>query len=267
MSTPISAPSFSLEGKVAIVTGARRGMGKEIALTFAEAGADVAICDVVVEGGELEAVAKEIQGLGRRSLAMQTDISKKVDVDNLVQRTMDEFGVIDILVNNAGITGDRLPILESSEENYDSVLNTNLKGYFLCSQAVGKRMVERGKGGEIINIASIFGVEVGDYGRKVETDLGVYSISKAGVVMLTRVLASELGSYNIRVNAIAPTRVLTPMSLAWDNPGEAKRSSAYIPLGRIAYPDDIAAAALFLASDASRYISGDTLLLEGGQLA
>jgi len=262
----MSKPNFSLAGKVAVVTGARRGMGKEIALTFAEAGADVAVCDMTLEGGELNAVADEIKKLGRRSLAVLADISKKADVESLAKKVVAKFKTVDILVNNAGITGDRMPLLESTEENYDKVMATNLKGYFLCSQIFGRIMVARKKG-IMVNIASVLGVEVGDYGRKVEDKLGVYALSKAGVVMLTRYLAGELGPFNIRVNAIAPTRVLTPMSLAWNNPAEAKRSSAYIPLGRIGYPADIAAAALFLASDASSFITGDTLLLEGGQTA
>ena len=262
----MSIATFSLEGKVAIVTGAKRGIGKEIALTLARAGADVAVCSRVVEEGQLEAVAKEVQGLGRRSLAIQTDVSRKANVDNMVQKVIDQFGVIDILVNNAGIAGDRCPILESSEDNYDKVLNTDLKGYFLCSQAVGKRMVEGGKGGSIINIASVLGVNFGEYSR-LRPGLGVYAIAKAGVTMLTRVLSYELGSYNIRANAIAPTSVKTPMSVTWNNPEEEKRTAGYIPLGRVAQPIDVAQAALFLASDASSYISGDTLMVDGGHLA
>ena len=262
----MSKPDFSLKGRVAVVTGARRGMGKEIALTFAEAGADVAVCDYTLEGGELAAVADEIKKLGRKSLAVKCDISKKADVESFAKKVVDKFGTLDILVNNAGITGDRVPMLEVTEENYDNVMDTNLKGPFLVSQAFGKIMVAKKKG-VIVNIASVLGVEVGDYGRKVEDKLGVYALSKTGVVMLTKYLCGELGPYNIRVNAIAPTRVLTPMSLAWNNPEEAKRSSAYIPLGRIGYPADVAAAALFLASDASSFISGDTLMLEGGQTA
>ncbi len=145
------------------------------------------------------------------------------------------------------------------------VVDIDLKGYFLCSQAVAKKMVERGKGGNIINVASVAGVRLGEYMRKVETQLGVYAVTKAGVLMLNKALAQEWAPYNIRVNAISPTRVLTPMSLAWDNPEEARRSSAYIPLGRIAQPGDVAGAALFLASDASSYITGDNIMVDGGQ--
>lgn len=260
----MSEARYSLEGKVAVVTGAKRGIGAEIALTFARAGADVVVGTRVVEDGQLEAVAKEIEKLGRRALAVQVDISHKADVDNMVEKATDEFGHIDILVNNAAIAFWR-PMLEVTEEDWDNVVDIDLKGYFLCSQAVAKKMVERGKGGNIINVASVAGVRLGEYMRKVETQLGVYAVAKAGVLMLNKALAQEWAPYNIRVNAISPTRVLTPMSLAWDNPEEARRSSAYIPLGRIAQPGDVAGAALFLASDASSYITGDNIMVDGGQ--
>lgn len=261
----MSKPDFSLTGRVAIVTGARRGIGKEIALTFAEAGANIAVCDVVTEGGELETVAKEIQGLGRRSLAIQVDISQKAEVDNMVQKVVDEFETIDILVNNAGLT-IKNPILDVREEDWDKIIDTDLKGYFLCSQAAGKVMVGRGKGGVIINIASVMGLILGQYAWKRATGLGVYSVAKAGVVMLTKVLAQELASYGIRANAIAPSSIKTPISLSWSSPEEERKSAAYMPLGRVGQPNNIAAAALFLASDASSYITGDTLALDGGML-
>ena len=255
----MSVPTLSLVNNTAIITGGKRGIGKAIALAFAEAGADVAVCSRTVEDGELGAVAKQIQGLGRRSLALQTDISKKADVDNLVQRVMDEFGVIDILVNNAGIIV-RAPLLGHSEEDWDKVIDTNLKGYYLCSRAIGKKMVERKKG-NIINIAS-------DQAIKGRPGSPAYAISKAGVVMLTRGLARELASYNIRVNAIAPGAVRTKMSeRTWSDPERLKQAEANIPLGRVAEPSDIASVALFLASDASRHITGDTIVVDGGFLA
>ena len=254
----MSKPSFSLEGKVAIVTGARRGIGKEIALTFAEAGADVAICDVVVEGGELEAVAKEIQGFSQRSLAVQADITQKTAVDSLVQRVVDEFGGIDILVNNAAII-ILASLIEHSEEDWDRVIDTNLKGYYLCSQAVGKRMVDYKKG-NIINIAGI-GAITAALGR------GSYCIAKAGVTMLSRVLALELASYNIRVNAIVPGWVKTKFTEPWSDPKTFKQIEAEIPLGRWAMLGEIASVALFLASDASSYITGHTIVADGGLLA
>jgi len=260
----MSEAKYSLAGKVAVITGAKRGIGAEIALTYARAGADVVVCTRAVADGQLAAVAKEIEQLGRRALAVQVDISRKADVDNMVEKTINEFGQIDILVNNAAVVL-RCPMLEVKEEDWDNLVDIDLKGYFLCSQAAGRKMVERGQGGAIVNISSVAGVKLGDYMRKVETELGVYAVAKAGVNMLTRALAQEWAPYNIRVNAISPTRVLTPMSLAWDNPAEAERSSAYIPLGRIAQPGDVAGAALFLASDAAGFITGDILMVDGGQ--
>lgn len=255
----MSIPGGSLAGKVAIITGAKRGIGKAIALAFAEAGADVVVCSRRIEDGELAAVAQEIQGLGRRSLAVQTDITRKADVDNLVERVMDEFGVIDILVNNAAMN-IMAPLLDLREDGWDRIINTDLKGYYLCSQAVGKRMVER-RSGNIINMASTGAM-------KAREKMGAYCIAKAGVVMLTRVLALELASYNIRVNAIAPSIVKTAFSEPlWSEPEALKRVEAEIPLGRLAEVDDIVGSALFLASDASSYITGHTIVVDGGRQA
>jgi len=263
----MSKPDFSLTGKTAVVTGARQGLGKEIALTFAEAGADVAVCDVVVEDGELEAVAKEIRGFGRRSLTVQADVSQKPDVDNMVQKVIDEFGVIDILVNNAGISGVKCPMLEVGEDLYDKVIDIDLKGCFLCSQAAGKRMAERGKG-NIINIVSVGAI-------RPLVNSGPYCIAKTGVEMLTKSSALELGSKNIRVNGISPSWIRTRMleaeveTILGRSDPEAidehfKGLAAKIPLGRLAEPSHIAATALFLASDASSYITGTTIVVDGG---
>ena len=252
----MGATSFPLQGKVAIVTGGRRGIGEAIALALAEAGADIAICDRVVDDGELEAVAEEVQRLGRRSLAVRADITQKADVDSMVQRVMDEFGVIDILVNSAAMN-IRALLLELGEDGWDRVINTDLKGYYLCSQAVGKRMVEQ-KRGSIINIASTAAI-------KAAAEMGAYCIAKAGVVMLTRVLALELAQYNIRVNAIAPYMVKTKFSQPlWGDPETLKQLESEIPLGRLAEPGDIVGSALFLASDASSYITGHTIIVDGG---
>ncbi len=252
----MGATSFPLQGKVAIVTGGRRGIGEAIALALAEAGADIAICDRVVDDGELEAVAEEVQRLGRRSLAVRADITQKADVDSMVQRVVDEFGVIDILVNSAAMN-IRAPLLELREDGWDRVINTDLKGYYLCSQAVGKRMVEQ-KRGSIINIASTAAI-------KAAVEMGAYCIAKAGVVMLTRVLALELAQYNIRVNAIAPYMVKTKFSQPlWGDPETLKQLESEIPLGRLAEPGDIIGSALFLASDASSYITGHTIIVDGG---
>ncbi len=253
----MSLPDFSLAGRVALVTGGRRGIGRTIALTFAEAGADVALCDLVLEDGQLQSVTREIRDFGRRSLFARADTSRKKDVDDLVEKVIGEFGRIDVLVNNAGISINS-PILDMSEEDWDRTLDIDLKGYFLCSQAVGRRMVEQ-KSGAIINLASQFAF-------RVTAGMGAYSIAKAGVVMLTRSLAQELGKFGIRANAIAPGMVKTEINQARrSHPGELARIESAIPLGRIAEPDDLVGAALFLASEASRYITGQTLLVDGGR--
>lgn len=253
----MSIPSLSLEGRVAIINGGGTGIGRSIALEFARAGADVVVTSRKL--ANLEKVAEEVRTLGRRSLAVPADITNKVDVDNMVQRVMDEFSVIDILVNNAG-TIVRASLLEHSEEDWDAVLDTNLKGYYLCSRAVGKRMVEQ-KRGNIINVASV---------RAITADTGraSYCVSKAGVPMLTRVLALELAHYNIRANAIAPGWVKTNLNeVLWCDPETYKQLAAEIPMGRWAELGEIASVALFLASDASSYMTGHTIVADGGLLA
>ncbi|MFC2035570.1 SDR family NAD(P)-dependent oxidoreductase [Chloroflexota bacterium] len=252
--------SVSLEGKVAIVTGGKKGIGKAIALAFAGAGADVAVCTRVLNDGvdNLEAVAEEIRRLGRRSLAIQTDVSVKSEVDNLVQKVMDEFGVIDILVNNAGIFSVT-PWLKLNEDKWDTMIDTNLKSCYLCCHAVGKRMVEWKKG-NIINMASV---------AAFNSAASAYSVSKAGIVMLTRGLARELGQYNIRVNAIAPGLTNTDMiQFLWrGDPERIKQMEAGIPQGRLGETSDITSAALFLASEASSYVTGHTITIDGGSMA
>jgi len=256
----MSIPNFSLAGKVAIVTGGKRGIGRAIALAFAEAGADVALCSRVLEDGSLEAVAEEIQGLGRRSIAIQADTSRKADVENMVQKVIDTFGVIDILVNNASIQ-IRERLLNMSEDDWDKIIDINLKGYYLCSQAVARRMVELRTGGRIINVTS-------QWAFKAVPDAGAYCIAKAGAEMLTHVQARELGSYNIRVNSLAPGVTKTEMTqYLWDDPEWLKQRKASIPLGRTAEPADMIGAALFLASDASNHITGHNIIVNGGEQA
>ena len=254
----MGTPNLSLEGQVAIVTGGGTGIGRGIALEFAKAGADVVVASRRLS--VLEEVSEEVTALGKRSLAVQTDISRKTDVDNLVQRVMDEFGVIDILVNNAAIW-NTTPLLKLSEDDWDKTLDINLKGYYLCCRAVGEGMVKRKKG-SIINLASTAGVRVW------KRDSAVYSIAKAGVIMLARVLARELASHNVRVNTIAPGAVRTEMiKSVWSDPVALKEMEARIPLGRVAEPSDIGSVAVFLASDASRHITGSTIIVDGGLLA
>ena len=251
--------NFSLLGEVAIVTGGKRGIGREIALALAGAGANVAICTRVVEDGGLEAVVEEIKRLGRRSLGIQADTSRKADVERMVQKVTDQFGHIDILVNNAGVL-IKAGFLEMSEDVWDKHMEVNLKGYYLCSQAVAKRMVERKKGC-IINIAS-------DLAFKAVPGMSAYCVSKAGIIMLTRALALELGQYGIRVNAIAPGMIRTELSRPnWSDPDFLKFYETITPLGRVGELSDIAGAALLLASNASNYITGSTILVNGGGLA
>jgi len=247
-----------MTGKIALITGGRAGMGRAFALAFAEAGADIVICSRTNEDDGLEAVAAEIEKLGQRALAIRADVSHKDDVENMVKKAIAELGDIDILINNAGILV-RGPLLEAMEDIWDRMIDTNLKGCYLCSQAVGRIMVER-KRGNIINVASIAGLSS-------MTLRTAYSISKAGVIMLTRVLARELGSYNIRVNAIAPGTVRTRMSEAVISSPEFAKILANTPLGRFGEVDDITGAALFLASDAASWITGHTLLIDGGYIA
>ncbi len=246
---------FSLEGKVAVVTGGSSGIGRAIALTFAGAGADVTVCSRTPH--KLESVAGEIRKLGRRSLAVPADITQKSAVDNLVQKTIGEFGKIDILVNNAG-TGILLPLVDHEEEDWDLVMNTNLRGYYLCSRAVGKKMIEQ-RSGNIISISSVRGIEAFP-GR------ASYCVSKAGVVMLTKVLALELVGYNIRANAIAPGFFKTELTLPrWKDAATRQKIAAEIPMGRWGELDEVASAALYLASGASSYVTGHTLVVSGGQ--
>ena len=253
----MSIPSLSLAGKVAIVTGGREEISRAIALAFAEAGADVVVCDIVVEGGEVEAVVEEIKKLGRRSLAVRTDVTQKADVDNMVQRVTEELGAIDILVTNVGESA-RASLLELSEEDWDKVIDTHLKGCYLCCQAVGRKMVERKKG-NIINSG------ISNHSLGGPTGIPAFSIAGAGVIMLTRRLARELASYNIRVNAIAPGWLRTEGTKnTWSDPEALKRAEAIIPIGRMGVAEDITNIALFLASDLPGFVTGDTIVADGG---
>lgn len=252
-------PSLSLKGKVAIITGAKRGIGKAIALAFAEAGASVAVCSRVTQDGQLQDVAGEIRRLGHGTLAIQADVSNQDDVNRMVQQVRDEFGAIDILVNNAAVSV-RASLIDTSEADWDKVMNVDLKGYYLCAQACARIMMKQ-KRGNIINISSRLGLTA-------TPNMGAYSIAKAGELMLTRVLALELASYNIRVNAIAPGLVETEGSAhLWSQPKIRRQFESEIPLGKIALPSDVATSALFLASDASSYITGHTMLVDGGAQA
>jgi len=249
---------FRLSGKVALVTGGSRGIGRSIALGLAEAGADIVL--VARKLPNLEETAQEITKLGRRALAVSANIRYLPELDNLVNKAVGEFHSIDILVNNAATNPVFGSVFDIDEKAWDVTMGLNLKGCFFLSQAVGKVMREKG-GGCIINVASEDGI-------RPFVGLGVYSISKAGVLMLTKVLAEEWGQYNIRVNAIAPAFVRTKFSQAvWDNPLMVKEVENNTALGRIAEPEEMVNAALFLASEASSYMTGQTIILDGGHFA
>lgn len=252
--------NVSLQGKVTIVTGARRGIGKALALGFARAGAHVALCDQVVEDGLLEAVAREIEDSGRPSLAMQADVTKKTDVERMVQKVIEQLGGVDILINNAGMIPRATP-LEISEEMWDTVMAVNLKGCLLCSQGAAKRMIEQRRGGSIIHISSVAGIEA-------NVNRAGYASSKAGLIMLTRQMAIELGPHNIRVNTIAPSNVKTEWNRdIYTDPEKSKQRLSIVPIKRWVEPTETVNAALFLASDFATYITGITLPVDGGRLA
>jgi len=249
-----------LEGKIAIVTGGGSGIGKSIALTFAKEGADVVVCSRTLS--PLEEVAGEIMALRRRSLAITVDVSIRSQVQNLVERTIEEFGKIDILVNNAGVVR-RSPIVDMSEEDWDTAININLKGVFLCIQAAARHMIQRGYG-KIINISSIVGI------RPPREGMGVYGASKAGVELLTKSASLELIRYGINVNSIAPGSIETPIyrkGRTQEQIDQWLATANAAPIGRIGDPQEIANTTLFLASDESAFICGETIVVDGGRNA
>ena len=243
---------MKLDNKVAIVTGASRGIGKAIALSFAKAGAKLTLC--ATNQGLLEQTSSEIEKeSGRKPLYFAFDIRDAKRIEEAVKKTLDTYSRIDILVNNAGTTRDQLLAL-MSEEDWDFVLSTNLKSVFLFTKAVTKPMI-RQKGGRIINISSVVGM-IGNAGQ------ANYAASKGGVIAFTKSAAKELAKRNITVNAIAPGFVQTDMTA---NLGEkAVEMQSLIPLGRLGKPEEIASVALFLASDLSNYITGQVIGVDGG---
>lgn len=251
---------FTLEGKSALITGGSRGIGEATAIAFAKAGADVAVTSRKLP--DLERVASEVTKLNRKALALACHVGKIEGLQPLVDKVVEAFGKIDILVNNAG-TSFYMPAMDMSEKAWDSVLNTNLKGLFFLSQAVAKVMKQNG-GGRIINVASVAGV-------KAQVPTIHYSVSKAGVIMTTSALAKEWAEFNIRVNCIAPGAIDTAIYdamfnlLPEDEIDKAKEAAALnIPMKRAGDPREIADTMLFLASDAASYITGQTLLVDGG---
>ena len=243
---------MELKDRVALVTGGAQGIGKAVALLLAKNGADIAVSDVNLQ--KAEETAGEIQSLGRKAMAVKADVSSSEDVERMVQAIMERFGRIDILVNNAGIARDKL-ILRMTEEDWDAVLNVNLKGTFHCTRTVIRHMSKQ-RYGKIVNIASVVG-EMGNAGQ------ANYAASKAGVIGLTKTVAREFAQRGINVNAIAPGYIATPMTDAL--PEKAKEElQRMIPMERLGKPEDVAEAVLFLVSEASSYITGQVINVNGG---
>jgi len=242
-----------LDGKSAIVTGASRGIGKDIALYLAKEGAKVAV-NYSGSKEKAEAVVEEIKALGGEAFAIQANVDQSEDIKELVSATLEQFGSIDILVNNAGITRDNL-LMRMKEQEWDDVLNTNLKGVFLCTKAVTRQMMKQ-RAGRIINITSIVGVS-GNPGQ------ANYVAAKAGVIGLTKTSALELASRNITVNSVAPGFITTDMTDALPEEVKAQMLSQ-IPLAKFGNTVDIAKAVAFLASDDANYITGQTIHVNGG---
>ncbi len=251
---------LNLKNKVAIVTGARRGMGRTHASTLAKAGAKVVVSDISLE--DCEKVVKEIEKEKGEALAIKCDVSKKEEVGELVKKTVDKWGKLDILVNNAGICQFK-PFLELTEEEWDRTININLKGYFLCAQAAAKEMAKQ-KSGVIVNIAS---VAMGQQGIGFP-NIAHYCASKGGIVGMTEALAVELAPLNIRVNVVAPGMIDTPMvDPVMKDPQQKKGILARIPMHRLADAQEVSNLVLFLASDESSYMTGSTVVVDGGWLA
>ena len=275
----MSLSEFSLEGKKALVVGARRNMGKGFALGLAEAGADVAVTDLNIESGQLKSVSEEIIAMGRNSICIKTDISSQKDVQTMVDKVMQEFGSIDILMNVA-VLYHMQSVVDLDEDSWEKLSNVNLKGYWLTIQEVSPIMKQQGSG-SIINLTSRGGLKA-----HADKAMGNYAIVKSGIAMMTRQYARYLGPHNIRVNAIAPSLVEWEEFPGQENssnkaniPEEKKEISEQekfeawstgpenIPLGRVATFNEMANAAVFLASDASSYVNGTILNVDGGYMA
>jgi len=248
---------LQFQDKVAVVTGAGRegkGIGRSICLALAKEGANIIIADFVKEAAD--AVAEEVRAIGVKALSVKVDVSQAADADALIQTVVSAFGKLDILVNNAGINRDAL-LMRMTDEQWDAVLDTNLKGTFNCIRAASRQML-RQRSGRIVNISSVMGL-VGNIGQ------ANYSASKAGVIGLTKTAARELGSRGITVNAVAPGFIQTVMTE--ELPEQVRENiGKQIPLVRLGTPEDVAGAVVFLCSDAASYITGQTLNVDGGMV-
>jgi NAD(P)-dependent dehydrogenase (short-subunit alcohol dehydrogenase family) len=249
---------FSLDGQVALVTGASRGIGRAVALGLARAGADVALA--ARKAPDLEVVAEEVRALGRRALAVPAHLGRRPDVDRLFDTALDAFGRLDVLVNNAGTNPVFGPLADLEEDAWDRIMALNVKGYLLAAQRAARAMGPRGHGA-IVNVASTAGL-------RASPGLGAYSVSKAAVIMLTRVLARELAPAGIRVNGVAPAIIETRFSEAlWKNPEILSGYLKSTPMGRTGQADEVAGTVVYLCSEAASYVTGQTVVLDGGHLA
>lgn len=250
---------FGLDGRRALVTGSGRGIGRVIALAMAEAGADVAVTSR--NGDDAEPVAREIRAKGRRSLALLLDVRHAMSIRVCFERLDREWGSLDTLVNSAGVNIPQ-DLASIDEGSWDTVVDTDLKGMVFVTQAAAERMIRAKQGGRVVNIASIYGA----VGRRERV---AYSAAKGGVVNLTRSLALELGPHGITVNAVGPSLIETDMTRERMRavPGYRQEELAQSPLGRLGTPEDVAGAVVFLASPAASYITGQTLLVDGGMSA
>jgi NAD(P)-dependent dehydrogenase (short-subunit alcohol dehydrogenase family) len=249
---------FSLEGKTAFVTGAGRGLGRAGALAFAQAGADLAL--VSRTRAQLDETAAAVERVGRKALVLTADIRSAAEVETAVRRAVEAFGRIDVLFNNAG-TNVRKPVVETSDEDWHTIMETNVKGVFVVARAVARQMIAQ-KGGCIINMSSMSSVSP-------ERDKVVYASSKGAVAQFTKGLALELAPHGVRVNAIAPGYMLTPLVKGYLEADAARyqRILERIALGRVGQPEEIGGALVFLASDAARYVTGATIAIDGGWTA
>ncbi|MHA2121887.1 MAG: SDR family NAD(P)-dependent oxidoreductase [Promethearchaeota archaeon] len=249
-------PDLRHEDKVVVITGSRRGLGKAMALAFAEAGANIVISDYVIDDGALDALAKEIRDkFGRTVLTSQTDVTNMDQIERMVHNALNELGRIDVLINNAGIVGNVPLLINFNEKDFDLVFDVAIKGSLRCVKAVSKIMI-RQNSGCIINMSSV--------GAYINFQ-SAYSLAKSNLIKITRGLATQLGPFNIRVNAIAPGVIKTDMTKPiFDIPQMTQFYVDRTPLGRTGVPEDIAYVGLFLASDAARYITGQTILVDGG---
>jgi len=255
----MTVASFSLAGKVAIVTGGSRGIGRSIAVALAEAGADV--CVAARKPEALEESVAAVRATGRRGIAVPTNVRDLAALQNLVDETKKQLGRIDVLVNNAGANPLFGPVQNIDERAWDMIMNTNVKSCFFLSKMVREAILEQGDGGAIINVSSTGGL-------RASTGLGGYSVSKAAVIMLTQVCAKEWGTDGIRVNCIAPGLIKTEFSRAlWENEAILKNSVQGGALKRIGDPDEMAGAVVYFATPSSSFTTGQTLVLDGGGLA